>query len=79
MTPSQEAKKETYDNAQRAEAAKKNIAEAEALAARGTREARDLAVMLCRHTGRLYERIGERDLAQKARAMARELSGRTGR
>lgn len=72
-------RKEAYDNAQRAESARANLAEAQALAQRGTKEARVLAADLCRHTSRMYERIGEPELAKKAIAMARELSGRTGR
>jgi len=72
-------KKEAFDNAQRAESARANLAEARALAGRGDKDARRLAADLCRHTSRMYERIGEPELAKKAIALAREYSGRTGR
>ena len=79
MNTTQADKKEAFDNAQRAESAAANLAEAQALAGRGDKDARSRAADLCRHTSRLYERIGEPELAKKAIAMAREYAGRTGR
>ena len=77
MTPAEKRaekradEKEAFDNRQRAEAARLNLEEARALVRRGRQ---DLAASLCLHTARLYERIGDKLLAKKARAMAREIA-----